>query len=195
LIAFTIFGTPIGACALAWGPGGIVGVQLPQASEARMRGRLARLHPGAEETAPPAAIEVIVSQIIGLTSGRPEDLTDAELDMRGIADFDRRAYAIARTVPPGQTITYGQIAARLGEPGAARAVGRAMGANPFPIIVPCHRVLGSDGRMGGFSADGGIVTKAKLLSIERARIDDAPLLFDQLPITVRPRKSAQRESP
>lgn len=195
MIAFTVFGTPIGACALAWGHRGIVGVQLPRADEAGMRRRLARLHPGADETAPPAAIEAVIASIEGLMSGRRDDLADAELDMRGLADFDRRAYAVARTVPPGATITYGEIAARLGEPGAARAVGRAMGANPFPIIVPCHRVLGADGKMGGFSADGGIVTKARLLSIERARIDDAPLLFDQLPITVKPPISAQRGTP
>ncbi len=89
-------------------------------------------------------------------------------------------------MPPGKTITYGEIAGRIGDPRAARAVGRAMGANPFPIIVPCRRVRGSNGRMGGFSANGGILSMAGLLSIERARIDDAPLLFEELPFNVRP---------
>ena len=182
----TLFETAIGHCGLAWGERGIVGVQLPQASEARTRERLAKRFPRARAEPPPPHIAEIAAAITELLTGEPVDLTGVVLDETGLPDFDRAAYAIARAVPPGQTITYGEIAARIGDPHAARAVGRAMGANPFPIIMPCHRVLGADGRMGGFSAAGGIVTKARLLSIERARIDGTPLLFDDLPITVKP---------
>ncbi len=184
--AFTIFSTPIGACAISWADRGIVGVQLPQARESHLGARLHRFHPGAIQSRPPNNISVVITQIIDLLSGAPNDLAEAALDMEDLPAFDRSAYEILRTVPPGKTITYGEIAVRIGDPKAARAVGRAMGSNPFPIIVPCHRVLGSDGRMGGFSANGGVVTKARLLSIERARIDDTPLLFEELPFNVRP---------
>ncbi len=188
----TLFATPIGLCGLAWGERGVVGVQLPQASEAATRERLTRRFPTTARTDPPPQIAEIVAAITSLLNGEPVDLAGAELDQEGLPDFDRAAWAIARTVPPGETITYGEIATRIGESRAARAVGRAMGANPYPIIVPCHRVLGADGKMGGFSAAGGVVTKARLLSIERARIDGAPLLFDDLPITVRPPPARSR---
>ena len=184
--AFTIFSTPIGACAISWANRGIVGVQLPQANETDLRTRIGRIHPAAICSRPPDNILVVITQMIGLLNGDPNDLIEAVLDMDDLPAFDRSAYEILRTVPPGKTITYGELARRVGDTQAARAVGRAMGSNPFPIIVPCHRVLGSDGRMGGFSANGGIVTKARLLSIERARIDDAPLLFEELPFNVRP---------
>jgi methylated-DNA-[protein]-cysteine S-methyltransferase len=181
----TLFTTPIGHCGLAWGDNGVVGVQLPQASGARTQARLAGRFPDAAYSEPPAPIAKVIASIKALLEGEPMDLTSVALDERGLADFDRAAWAVARTVPAGETITYGEIAARLGDPHAARAVGRAMGANPFPIVVPCHRVLGANGRMGGFSAAGGVEAKARLLSIERARIDAAPLLFEDLPITVK----------
>jgi methylated-DNA-[protein]-cysteine S-methyltransferase len=180
-----LFATPIGPCGLAWGDRGILAVQLPQKDEQATRARLLRRAPAAPATEPPAEIAQVAAAIVALLEGHSADLTGAMLDMDGLPDFDRAAYAVARTIPPGATITYGEIAARLGDPNTARAVGQAMGANPFPIIVPCHRVLGANGRMGGFSASGGLVTKARLLSIERARIDDAPLLFEELPIAVR----------
>jgi methylated-DNA-[protein]-cysteine S-methyltransferase len=190
----TLFATAIGHCGLAWGERGIIGVQLPQASEARTRERLANRFPmAARADPPPAHIAEIVAAITELLTGEPVDLTGVVLDETGLPEFDRAAYAIARAVRPGETITYGEIAARIGDPHAARAVGRAMGANPCPIIMPCHRVLGADGKMGGFSAAGGIVTKARLLSIERARIDGAPLLFDDLPITVKPPPARYRD--
>jgi methylated-DNA-[protein]-cysteine S-methyltransferase len=191
----TLFATSIGCCGLAWGEHGIVGVQLPQANEARTRERLASRFPLSARSEPPPDIARTVGAIVALLAGEPVDLTDAVLDESGLPAFDRAVYAIARATPPGETITYGQIAARIGDPQAARSVGRAMGANPYPIIVPCHRVLGADGKMGGFSAAGGVVTKARLLSIERARIDGAPLLFDDLPITVKPLLKRGRPGP
>ena len=146
----TLFATPIGHCGLAWGDNGVVGVQLPQESGARTQARLAGRFPDAAYAEPPARIAQVIAAVGRLLAGEPVDLTGVVLDEEGLPEFDRAAWAVARTVPPGETITYGQIAARLGDPHAARAVGRAMGANPFPIIVPCHRVLGADGRMGGF---------------------------------------------
>jgi methylated-DNA-[protein]-cysteine S-methyltransferase len=193
--ALTLFATPIGHCGLAWGERGVVGVQLPHASGSRTQARLAGRFPDAAYAEPPPHIARVIAAITALLTGEPVDLTGVELDEKGLPAFDRAAWAVARTVPPGETITYGQIAARLGDPRAARAVGRAMGANPFPIIVPCHRVLGADGKMGGFSAAGGVEAKARLLSIERARIDAAPLLFDDLPITVKSPLKRRRPGP
>ena len=91
----------------------------------------------------------------------------------------RRVYEVARTIPPGATLTYGEIAARLELPGAARDVGQALGRNPFPLVVPCHRVVAAGGRLGGFSARGGAATKRRLLAIEGAI---APDLFEIAPM-------------
>ena len=92
-------------------------------------------------------------------------------------DFDRRVYEIARGIPPGRVLTYGEIASRLGTDNA-RAIGQALGRNPFAIIVPCHRVVAAGGKLGGFSAHGGATTKRRLLAIEDARRDESPTLFD-----------------
>jgi methylated-DNA-[protein]-cysteine S-methyltransferase len=105
-----------------------------------------------------------------LLAGGPGDLSNAELDMEGVPPFHRRVYEIARGIRPGMTLSYGEVAARLGAPGAARAVGQALGQNPFPILVPCHRVLAAGGKIGGFSAHGGTATKQHMLAIEGASV-------------------------
>jgi methylated-DNA-[protein]-cysteine S-methyltransferase len=105
-------------------------------------------------------------------------LLDLPLDMEGVPPFHRRVYELARAIPPGEVLTYGEVARRLGDPGASRAVGQALGHNPYAPVVPCHRVLAAGGRSGGFSAEGGAATKLKMLEIERARFGGAPGLFD-----------------
>ncbi|MCX7054758.1 MAG: methylated-DNA--[protein]-cysteine S-methyltransferase [Proteobacteria bacterium] len=163
----TLFDTPIGRCGLAWRAQGIAGVQLPEAAGVE-RARLLRRFPDALESQPPlVVVDAIASIVLHLAGGLP-DLGSIELDMTGVQMFDRRVYEIARAIPRGQTRSYGEIAAELGDPGAARAVGQALGRNPFPIIVPCHRVLAAAGRPGGFSAHGGVATKLRLLAIEGA---------------------------
>jgi methylated-DNA-[protein]-cysteine S-methyltransferase len=102
--------------------------------------------------------------------------------------FNRKVYEVALAIPHGETLTYGEVAQRIGEPGAARAVGVALGQNPWPIIVPCHRVLAAGGKAGGFSADGGVETKLRILTIEKARTSAAPSLFDALPLAARPQR-------
>ncbi len=180
-----VFDTAIGRCGIAWGPRGIAGVQLPGASEADTRARLLRRFPEVREAPPPPDVAATVAAMVSLLGGEPAELTEATLDMDDLPPFDRRVYAVARAIPPGETLTYGEIATRLGDPAAARAVGRALGDNPFPIIVPCHRILGAGGKAGGFSAHGGVATKARLLSIEGARTSGEPTLFENLPITIR----------
>ena len=175
---FALFDTDIGPCGIAWGARGIIGVQLPEASAARTRARLVRRYPHAREAPPPAQVRRVIDGIVSLLGGQASDLSGAALDMDGLPAFDRSVYEVARGIAPGATLSYGEIAARLGERGLARDVGQALGRNPFPIIVPCHRVLAAGGKAGGFSANGGVTTKLRLLTIERARTSDAPTLFD-----------------
>ncbi|MEW6707594.1 MAG: methylated-DNA--[protein]-cysteine S-methyltransferase [Pseudomonadota bacterium] len=176
-LGFTRFDTPIGACALAWNARGIAGAWLPERDAAALRLRVARRLPLAAEQAPPAAVQAAVERIVALLQGADDDLQDVALDYAAIPDFNRRVYDAARAIHPGQTLTYLQIALQLGEPGAARAVGQALGRNPFPILVPCHRVLAAGGKAGGFSAPGGVVTKYRLLEIEGAFRQGEPQLF------------------
>jgi methylated-DNA-[protein]-cysteine S-methyltransferase len=186
VLSYCLFDTAIGACAIAWGERGLKGVQLPEADAAKARARMARRFPDVVEAPPtPEGLDAIAA-ITALVGGERRDLAAIRLDMEGIAEFPRLAYAVARTIPPGQTLTYGEIAKRLGDPNASRAVGEAMGHNPFPIVVPCHRVLAAGGKLGGFSANGGVVTKLRLLQIEGAQFGDkAPGLFDDLPLAVK----------
>jgi methylated-DNA-[protein]-cysteine S-methyltransferase len=175
---FAIFETPIGSCGIAWGPDGVAGVQLPDASAAATRRRLAQRFPDAAAAVPPPDVAKAVERIVALLRGEPADLTSVPLDMAGLSPFRRRVYETARTIGPGATLSYGEIAQRLGEPEAAREVGRALATNPFAIVVPCHRVLAAGGRTGGFSAPGGVATKLRLLAIESGHADRQPALFD-----------------
>jgi methylated-DNA-[protein]-cysteine S-methyltransferase len=186
---FTLFDTVIGRCGLAWGERGLIGVQLPESSPGAAWARLRRRFPEAAEAEPPVEIERIIDRIRDLLAGGRDDLADVALDLDGQSSFNLRVYAIARAITPGDTSTYGEVAKAMGEPGAARAVGKALGENPWPIVVPCHRVLGSSGSMGGFSAPGGAETKARLLTLEKAKTNAVPTLFD-LEFSVAPPRGA-----
>ena len=175
---FALFDTIIGRCGVAWGDLGLIGVQLPEASPGAAWARLRKRFPEAVERDPPPEIERIIGRIRDLLSGGRDDLSDVPLALEGQPAFNQRVYEIARAIRPGQTSTYGEVARAMGEPGAARAVGKALGENPWPIVVPCHRVLAASGGMGGFSAKGGTNTKARLLTLERARTSETPTLFD-----------------
>ena len=191
----TLFDTQIGPCGIAWGDRGIIAVQLPEGDEAKTRARLLRRCLHARETAPPATVQDAIEGIISLLRGEGRNLSAIALDMDGLPSFDRRVYEVARTIAPGATLSYGEISARLGARDLAREVGQALGRNPFPIIVPCHRVLAAGGKAGGFSANGGITTKLRLLTIERARTSDAPTLFDgdsAFGFAMRPRRRNSR---
>ena len=185
---FTLFDTAIGVCGIVWSARGICGVQLPEADAAATRARIAWRFPDAREAAPPAAIKNAIADIVALLSGEPRDLSHIVIDDKDISDFNRKAYKIARAIPPGQTMTYGEVAEKLGDKSLARAVGQAMGQNPCPIVMPCHRVLAASGKSGGFSAPGGVITKLRLLTIEGAE-PDGPTLFDHLPLAASPRRA------
>ena len=174
---FALFETSIGSCGVVWGGKGLLGLQLPEADETRTRARVLRRWPQARETVPPAGVQRALDRIAALLRGEAADLSAIPLDMKDVPDFNRRVYEVARSVPPGATITYGEIATRLGDPQDARAVGEAMGRNPFAIVVPCHRVVAANGKMGGFSANGGVATKQRMLIIEGALQPPPPTLF------------------
>jgi methylated-DNA-[protein]-cysteine S-methyltransferase len=163
--AFSLFDTPIGACGIAWGTQGVVAVQLPERDP---RARFARRFPGIVEAAPTDDIRRAQESIVGVMRGAQSHLGDVVLDMEGLPPFHQRVYREARRIGPGKTVSYGELAARVGGRHLARAVGQALGSNPFPIVVPCHRVLAAGGRMGGFSAPGGVETKLRLLALEGA---------------------------
>ena len=186
---YALFETAIGRCGIVWSERGIVGVQFPEGSDQATRRRLLRRHLKACETIPPAAVQRTIEDIVALLEGERRDLSEAVLDWGAVPDFNRRVYHVARAIPPGSTRSYGEVAARLGDRNLARDVAQALGQNPFPIIVPCHRIMAAGGKTGGFSAPGGVRTKLRLLSIERAQ-PGGPTLFAELLLATRPRKRA-----
>ncbi len=163
---FTIFETAIGACGVAWTDAGILAVQLPEPTLDATLATLDRRCAAVPASVVPEAVSRAIADMVGLLAGAPLDLSAIGLDMSRVPPFHRRVYDVARSIPRGRTMTYGDVAMTMGAPGAARAVGQALGRNPFAIIVPCHRVVGAGGRSGGFSAPGGVSTKRRMLAIE-----------------------------
>ncbi|HXZ21220.1 MAG TPA: methylated-DNA--[protein]-cysteine S-methyltransferase [Pseudolabrys sp.] len=184
---YSIFETAIGSCGIVWNAHGIAGVEVHRGNESATRAGLLRRFDGAQEKLPPADVQHAINSIVGLLRGEPRDLSDLTIDVGGLPDFNRKVYAIARTIPPGSTMSYGEIAERLGDKSLARDVGQALGQNPIPLIVPCHRVLAAGGKTGGFSAPGGVASKLRLLTIEGAQ-PNKPTLFDHLPLAAKRRR-------
>lgn len=178
--SYCLFPTAIGVCGVAWGPRGLLSVQLPQEHEEGTRSRLLALVPGAREARAMGDAKRAIEAMRAHLSGDLQTLEDVPIDDGACPEFHRRVYRELRRIGPGETIGYGELAVRAGSPGAARAVGQAVGKNPFPIVVPCQRVLASGSKAGGFSAYGGVDTKCKMLAIEGvtlgARIDPAAAL-------------------
>lgn len=165
---YALFDTPIGRCGIAWHEAGVLAVQLPEVDDAQTIKQLRRRAPRARRGAPSAQAQRAIDGVMSLLQGHTPDLLDVELDMRGLTALQRQVYALTRQIPPGRTRTYGDIARELGDAHLARAVGQALGHNPFAPVVPCHRVLAAHGKAGGFSAHGGLRTKLALLQIEGA---------------------------
>jgi methylated-DNA-[protein]-cysteine S-methyltransferase len=170
--AFAMFETAVGLCGVAWSTEGIRELQLPEADREATRARL-RMRAGADadesarERWPAWATEAI-DRVTRHLAGEPQELGTLRVDLEGAPAFHASVYRAALAIPSGQTVTYAELAARVGAHGAARAVGQAMAKNPIPVIVPCHRVLAAGHGAGGFSAYGGLVTKARLLALEGA---------------------------
>ncbi len=167
-----IFPTPFGICGLAWDDSRVVRFQLPEATEALTRSRLSR---GGDPEVAEAEVPPWVRQALGLVrahlGGEPRDLSGIALDWSLVSDFQRAVYLQAQAIPPGSIRSYGEVARALAlGPESARAVGVALATNPWPLLVPCHRVVSAGGKMTGFSAPGGVRTKTRLLALEGAEL-------------------------
>lgn len=182
---FTLFSTPIGTCGIAWSDDAITAASLPAATEGEMKTRLLVSNSSAPAD-PPRFVADAIEAIIALLDGNGTDLTFIKCAFGQSDPFAKEVYALTRKIKAGETRTYGEIAAELGDVAYSRRVGQALGRNPIPIIVPCHRVMGADGRLTGFSAPGGTDTKLKLLDIENASMGSTDGLFDHLPLATRP---------
>src|SRR5215470_11064596 len=184
---FSIFETALGACGIVWTARGIAGVQIHDGSERATRASVLRRFPGAQEASPPAGVRRAIEGIVALLHGERRNLNDVTIDDEDLPAFNRKVYDVTRAIPPGATLTYGEVAERLGDKLLARDVGQALGQNPIPLIVPCHRVLAASGKTGGFSAPGGVASKLRLLTIEGAQ-PNGPTLFDHLPLATKRRR-------
>jgi methylated-DNA-[protein]-cysteine S-methyltransferase len=163
---FALFDTPIGRCGIAWDGDTVEGVQLPEPRVADTRRRLQERFRDARESTPPPAIRGAIDRILASMRGEADDLIDVALDLGALPPFRRKVFEVVRRIPAGETMSYGDVAAAVGSPGAARAVGQALGRNPYPIVIPCHRVLAAGGRIGGFTATGGVSVKERMLAAE-----------------------------
>ena len=189
MVQFALFSTPIGDCGIAWREDVVVATHLPARNPAVTEAQIAA-RVGGTPGVPTNPIQRAVALIIALLEGDRTDLSEIVCDFGSSEAFAVSVYGLARSIPVGETTTYGALAVQLGDKQLARNVGRALGRNPLPIIVPCHRVVGADKRLVGFSAPGGLETKLKMLMIEGARIGDVPGLFDAMPMQIAPRNSS-----
>jgi methylated-DNA-[protein]-cysteine S-methyltransferase len=172
---YRLFDTALGSCGIAWSERGLWRLQLPESDCSATERRLKKA--GASASAqPPIEIDEAIAELQRYFSGRRTDFSGMALDLTGIGGFEQQTYAAARLLRWGETASYGDLARRIGQPQAAREVGRALGRNPLPIIIPCHRILAKGHRIGGFSAHGGRLTKERLLGLEGVRIESQPLL-------------------
>jgi methylated-DNA-[protein]-cysteine S-methyltransferase len=171
ILSMVTFETALGRCAVRWTEAGIAGVLLPHGS--------GRPGPGIEDGVEiQDAVREAIDGMTAVLAGEPRDLRHVVLDERGVDPFRRDVYAATREIPAGKTRSYGEVARAIGDPNAAREVGAALARNPFPIIVPCHRVVAANGALTGFSAPGGLATKRRMLELEGAPGYGQQLLFD-----------------
>ena len=179
MLEFCLIASAFGPVGLAWSEVGLTRLQLPYADSETTREKLLRSGE-AVEAHPPDWLADTVVRLQRYFAGAPTELSDTPLDLGGVPAFHRRLYEEMLQLRWGETVTYGQLAERVGMTGAAQSVGQAMGRNPIPVIVPCHRVLAAGNRIGGFSAPGGATTKQRLLAmegVELGRRDAAQLAF------------------
>lgn len=188
-VAYTVFDTAVGRCAIAWGQNGVLGVQLADVREIETRRRLLRQFPEARELPPPADVQYFIDSIGIALRGQFAELSDIPLDMSNLSPFDCRIYEMVRRIPRGETRTRAEIATQVGSPGIVHSLAQALARNPFALVVPCHRVLESAGRIDGIPTNGGAMTRARLLSLEGALPSRGSTLFDALLSVAPPRQA------
>jgi methylated-DNA-[protein]-cysteine S-methyltransferase len=177
---YCVFDTALGTCGIAWSERGVTRFQLPEANRSMTERRLKGRAPSASAAEPPPSIQQAIDAVRRYAAGERIDFSSVALDLRGLEPFNRTVCETARAVGWGETTTYGALAERAGVPGEARDVGQAMGHNPVPLIVPCHRVLAAGNKVGGFSAYGGTATKERMLALEGVRLGDGQLALPGL---------------
>jgi methylated-DNA-[protein]-cysteine S-methyltransferase len=177
---YAIFDTAVGRCGIVWSNNGVLCVQLPQAREIDTRRRLYHLYPEARETRPPLNAEIAIDGIAAILRGQDFDLAEVTLDMETIPAFNRRVYEFTRSIPRGETRTYGEVAQQMRREGTEHSIAQAIAKNPFMIIVPCHRVLENGHYADKIAPNGGTISKRHLLSIEGAHLTASKTLFDVL---------------
>ena len=177
-VSYSLFETPLGWCGIGWSeiananvPYAVSLLQLPEATPSLTESRIARHAGAAKSSELPLQILNITTKVRKHLQGELQDFRNIPVDLSATGPFVQRVCELTRKIPVGQTITYADLATSMGRPSLARAVGRALGRNPIPLIIPCHRVMAAHGKPGGFSAFGGRATKAKLLAIEGAVVN------------------------
>ncbi len=165
-----VFDTDIGACGVAWSEAGITRFQLPEVDRDATEERLRTSSGASEPGSPPPAIARAIVDLQRYFAGERVEFTSIAVDLAGVAPFFCDVYEAARRIGWGETTTYGDLAHRVGVPGAARGVGQALSRNPVAVIIPCHRILASGNKIGGFSAFGGTVSKQRLLALEGVQL-------------------------
>ncbi|HNW34735.1 MAG TPA: methylated-DNA--[protein]-cysteine S-methyltransferase [Candidatus Ozemobacteraceae bacterium] len=161
-----LFETPIGRCAIAWSGNGIRALQLPDADDEATLEGLRKHAPGSTARKPSRVIQQAVAFVNDLLAGKGISTSLPRLDLAGQPPFHKEVYETLCSIPNGTTISYGELAAAVGRPRSARIIGRIVGSNPIPLLIPCHRVIGADGSLRGFSAPGGVETKKRILELE-----------------------------
>jgi methylated-DNA-[protein]-cysteine S-methyltransferase len=171
-MALSLFPTALGTCGLSWNDTGLTGFQLPEKnSEVTERKLAARAHNAATDTPRPLWVRRLIVAVQQHLEGQLQDFAAIPLDWSQVSDFQRAVYQQTRAIKPGDSKSYGELAQLVGlGVKAARAIGVAMAKNPWPLIVPCHRVVSAKGKMTGYSAAGGIRTKTRLLVLEGAEL-------------------------
>jgi O-6-methylguanine DNA methyltransferase len=176
--SYCLFETPLGWCGIAWSEGpdtaapyAVIRFQLPVATTEMTEERIRQTSGAPQPSPPPPELAEVIDRVGKHLRGETQTFRDVAVDLTRATVFARKVYEAAREIPAGRTITYADLANNLGQPNAARAVGQALGRNPIPLIIPCHRILAAGGKPGGFSAHGGRATKAKLLALEGAVVN------------------------
>lgn len=167
-VRWCLFASALGHCAIGWSERGLVRLWCAERDERRLRSRLERLWGRAGEAVPKGWLRELVGRVQRHVAGDPQSFSGVKVDLAELSPFAQQVLAVLRQVRAGATTSYGALACAVGSPGAARAVGRVMAHNPLPIVIPCHRVLAAGGKLGGFSAPGGVKTKQRLLALEAA---------------------------
>jgi methylated-DNA-[protein]-cysteine S-methyltransferase len=172
-----VFETALGFIGIAWTDTGLTRLCLFQRDRAAVERRLERLGLAGEihsDFDAPAWVAALVRDIRAYAEGEDIDFSGVPVDLSGIDDFRLAIYDAARKLAFGETTTYGELAKRAGHAGLPRETGQALGANPVPLVIPCHRILAAGGKIGGFSAPGGSTTKERMLALEGVRVGPAP---------------------